>query len=166
MRERMGLSLTDLSGTVTGLTRAAISRLENGWNLNPTLETLFRYVGSPRGELEVRPGRSRRVRKGRLTMASLRKRGRIWYYRFTNSDGVKRERRGCSDKRATEEMARAAESEAAKIRDGLVDAKDLARRDHRGPAAGRSPGSTGTRTSWPRGRPPSMPTCPAIGPAS
>jgi DNA-binding XRE family transcriptional regulator len=43
LRERMGLSLTDLSER-TGLTRAAISRLENGWNLNPTLETLFRYT--------------------------------------------------------------------------------------------------------------------------
>ena len=39
----MGLSLTDLS-ECTRLTRAAISRLENGWNLNPTLETLFRYT--------------------------------------------------------------------------------------------------------------------------
>ncbi len=43
LRERMGLSLTDLSER-TGLTRAAISRLENGWNLNPTLETLYRYA--------------------------------------------------------------------------------------------------------------------------
>jgi transcriptional regulator with XRE-family HTH domain len=43
IRQRMGLSLTDLSER-TGLTRAAISRLENGWNLNPTLETLFRYT--------------------------------------------------------------------------------------------------------------------------
>jgi len=43
VRERMGLSLTDLSER-TGLTRAAISRLETGWNLNPTLETLFRYT--------------------------------------------------------------------------------------------------------------------------
>jgi DNA-binding XRE family transcriptional regulator len=43
VRERMGLSLTDLSER-TGLTRAAISRLENGWNLNPTLETLYRYT--------------------------------------------------------------------------------------------------------------------------
>jgi DNA-binding XRE family transcriptional regulator len=41
LREQMGLSLTDLSER-TGMTRAAISRLENGWNLNPTLETLFR----------------------------------------------------------------------------------------------------------------------------
>ncbi|HZW34047.1 MAG TPA: helix-turn-helix transcriptional regulator [Isosphaeraceae bacterium] len=43
LRQQMGLSLTDLSER-TGLTRAAISRLENGWNLNPTLETLFRYA--------------------------------------------------------------------------------------------------------------------------
>jgi DNA-binding XRE family transcriptional regulator len=43
LREGMGLSLTDLSEQ-TGMTRAAISRLENGWNLNPTLETLFRYA--------------------------------------------------------------------------------------------------------------------------
>jgi DNA-binding XRE family transcriptional regulator len=43
VREQLGLSLTDLSER-TGLTRAAISRLENGWNLNPTLETLFRYT--------------------------------------------------------------------------------------------------------------------------
>jgi len=42
-RESMGLSLTDLSER-TGMTRAVISRLENGWNLNPTLETLFRYT--------------------------------------------------------------------------------------------------------------------------
>jgi len=43
VREQMGVSLTDLSER-TGLTRAAISRLENGWNLNPTLEALFRYA--------------------------------------------------------------------------------------------------------------------------
>jgi DNA-binding XRE family transcriptional regulator len=43
IRERMGLTLTDLSER-SGLTRAAISRLENGWNLNPTLETLYRYT--------------------------------------------------------------------------------------------------------------------------
>jgi DNA-binding XRE family transcriptional regulator len=42
VRKRMRLSLTELSER-TGLTRAAISRLENGWNLNPTLEALYRY---------------------------------------------------------------------------------------------------------------------------
>jgi integrase len=63
-------------------------------------------------------------------MASLRKRGRIWYYRFSDADGVKRERRGCSDRRATEEMARAAESEAAMCRAGLVDPKEAGYRRH------------------------------------
>jgi len=63
-------------------------------------------------------------------MASLRKRGKTWYYRYVDADGVKRERKGCTDKRATEELARAAESEAAKIRAGLVDPRDLARREH------------------------------------
>jgi DNA-binding XRE family transcriptional regulator len=43
IREGKGLSLTDLSER-SRLTRPAISRLENGWNLNPTLETLFRYA--------------------------------------------------------------------------------------------------------------------------
>jgi DNA-binding XRE family transcriptional regulator len=41
-REANGLSLSDVSDR-SGLTRAAISRLEGGWNNNPTLETLFRY---------------------------------------------------------------------------------------------------------------------------
>src|SRR6516164_5155811 len=63
-------------------------------------------------------------------MASLRKRGRVWYYRFTDSDGVKREAKGCPDKRATEEMARGAEAEAAKIRAGLVSPRELAYRRH------------------------------------
>jgi hypothetical protein len=62
-------------------------------------------------------------------MASLRKRGRVWYYRFVDADGVKREAKGCPDRRATEELARAAESEAAKIRAGLVDPRELAYRD-------------------------------------
>ena len=51
-------------------------------------------------------------------MASLRKKGKLWYFRFTDADGVKRERRGCADRRVTEDMARAAESEAARIREG------------------------------------------------
>jgi DNA-binding XRE family transcriptional regulator len=41
-REVRGLSLTDVSEK-SGLTRQAISKLENGINVNPTLETLFRY---------------------------------------------------------------------------------------------------------------------------
>jgi transcriptional regulator with XRE-family HTH domain len=42
-REALGLSLTDVSQR-SGLTRAAVSRLENGWNTNPTLDTLYRYA--------------------------------------------------------------------------------------------------------------------------
>jgi integrase len=63
-------------------------------------------------------------------MASFRKRGKVWYYRYVDADGVKRTVKGCSDRRATEGMAREDELEAANIRRGLVDAKDLARRDH------------------------------------
>jgi integrase len=64
-------------------------------------------------------------------MASLRKRGKVWYYRFTDADGVRREHRGCSDKRATEDLARDAESDAAKIRNRLVTPDELACRGHR-----------------------------------
>jgi DNA-binding XRE family transcriptional regulator len=42
-REERGLSLTDVSEK-SGLTRAMISRLENGWNNNPTLLTLYQYA--------------------------------------------------------------------------------------------------------------------------
>src|SRR5258708_4239089 len=63
-------------------------------------------------------------------MASLRKRGRVWYYRYTNADGIKQEIRGCPDKRATEEMGHAAEMEAARRRAGLTDPKAEAYRDH------------------------------------
>ena len=50
MRERHGLSLANVSER-SGLTRAAISRLENGWNLNPTLDTLFRYAAAVGAEV-------------------------------------------------------------------------------------------------------------------
>jgi len=42
-RERKGLSLTDVA-TRSGMDRAAISRLENGVYLNPTVDTLYRYA--------------------------------------------------------------------------------------------------------------------------
>lgn len=45
LRDEQGLSLTDVSER-SGLTRAAVSRLENGWNLNPTLDTLFRFAAA------------------------------------------------------------------------------------------------------------------------
>ena len=63
-------------------------------------------------------------------MASFRKHGKIWYYRYTDAGGKKHERKGCSDRRETENLARAAETEAAKIRGGFVNPKELAQRDH------------------------------------
>jgi integrase len=63
-------------------------------------------------------------------MASFRKRGRIWYYRITDADGIKVERKGCPDRRETEGMAREAENQAAKERVGLTDPKAEARRQH------------------------------------
>jgi site-specific recombinase XerC len=56
-------------------------------------------------------------------MASLRKRGKLWYYRFVNENGAKVERKGCADKRVTEELARAVESAVARTRAGLSDPK-------------------------------------------
>jgi integrase len=56
-------------------------------------------------------------------MASYRKRGKNWYYAFIDADGRRVERKGCPDKRATEELARAAETEVARARAGLIDAK-------------------------------------------
>ena len=45
------------------------------------------------------------------------KRGDIWYYRFTDANGKRRMRRGCSDKRETERMAARDALDAAKTRD-------------------------------------------------
>ena len=65
-------------------------------------------------------------------MASFRKKGRVWYFRFTDADGNKKERKGCPDRRATEDMAREAETEAARIRAGSLDPRELAYRRHAG----------------------------------
>jgi len=63
-------------------------------------------------------------------MASFRKIGRNWYYRFTDGDGKQRERKRCPDRRETEGMASAAEAEAANIRHGYIDPKARGYRDH------------------------------------
>jgi hypothetical protein len=63
-------------------------------------------------------------------MASLRKRGSVWYYRHVDSDGRRVEKRGCADKRATEDMARAAETQTARARAGLVNPRDAAYARH------------------------------------
>jgi len=42
-RERLGLSLADVA-KLAGIDKAALSRLENGLQVNPTVNTLARYV--------------------------------------------------------------------------------------------------------------------------
>jgi DNA-binding XRE family transcriptional regulator len=44
-REEAGLSLADVSQRC-GIDKAALSRLENGQNSNPTLDTLWRYAAA------------------------------------------------------------------------------------------------------------------------
>jgi site-specific recombinase XerC len=61
-------------------------------------------------------------------MASYRKIGRNWFYRFV--DGVQRERKGCPDRRETEAMAAAAELQISKIKGGLIDPRALRYRDY------------------------------------
>jgi DNA-binding XRE family transcriptional regulator len=42
-REQAGLSLTDVADR-SGIDKASLSRLENGWYSNPTMNTLARYA--------------------------------------------------------------------------------------------------------------------------
>src|SRR5437016_2942078 len=56
-------------------------------------------------------------------MASFRKHGKVWYYRYTDAGGEKREVKGCTDRRATEELARDAETKVARTKAGLNDPK-------------------------------------------
>jgi hypothetical protein len=56
-------------------------------------------------------------------MASFRKHGKVWYYRYADADGKKWELKGCTDRRVTEELTRAAETEAVRTKRGLVDPK-------------------------------------------
>jgi DNA-binding XRE family transcriptional regulator len=49
-RETKGLSLADVAERC-GMDRSAVSRLENGVYLNPTLDTLYRYAGAIGAEI-------------------------------------------------------------------------------------------------------------------
>lgn len=51
-RESQGLSLAEIRET-TGISKAAISRLENGQNANPTIGTLVRYASALGKQLAV-----------------------------------------------------------------------------------------------------------------
>jgi hypothetical protein len=63
-------------------------------------------------------------------MADFLKRGKAWYFRFVNAEGRRVMRKGCPDRRVTEDPARAAESEVAKIKAGLIDLKVIAQAAH------------------------------------
>ncbi|MCI0457107.1 MAG: helix-turn-helix transcriptional regulator [Gemmataceae bacterium] len=49
-RERLGLSLADVAKR-TGIDKAALSRLETGRQINPTIDTLWRYALAVNAEL-------------------------------------------------------------------------------------------------------------------
>ncbi len=51
------------------------------------------------------------------------RRGKVWYFRLTDADGRRVMRRGCTDKRVTEELARDAQSKVARTKAGLTDPK-------------------------------------------
>jgi len=63
-------------------------------------------------------------------MSSVRKVGKKWYARFIDENGKAREKAGFTDKRETERLAVELEARAAKIREGLVDPRELVQRDH------------------------------------
>ena len=65
-----------------------------------------------------------------MTLASLRKRGKsgVWYYRFQDEHGRSVERKGSRNKREAERMAIEAETQANKIRQGLLNPADVAAR--------------------------------------
>jgi hypothetical protein len=60
-----------------------------------------------------------RIVKG-MSMASFRKKGRFWYYRFTDKNGQKVDRKGHWDLPTTRGIAATAETETTLIRGGLI----------------------------------------------
>lgn len=61
----------------------------------------------------------------RAPMASLRTRGAMGDFTFTDAEAVRRERRVCREKRISGQIAALAEVEAAKIRGGHVDPREV-----------------------------------------
>src|SRR4051812_5147513 len=82
------------------------------------------------GGMIHRPGPLGTHQRRTGSMASYRRKGKGWYFRFVDADGKQHERKGCSDRRETEGMAAPAEAEAAKVRGGYIDPKDPAYLDH------------------------------------
>jgi integrase len=58
------------------------------------------------------------------------KRGNIWYYRYTDASGKRVMRKGCTDKRVTMEMAANAICRVARVKEGVVDEREYAYKDH------------------------------------
>ena len=56
--------------------------------------------------------------------------GKLWYFSYTDANGKRHECKGCGDRRETEAMAGAVETDISRVRAGLADAKDLSYRDH------------------------------------
>src|SRR4051812_28204302 len=63
-------------------------------------------------------------------MAGVRRRSGSWYARLVDADGVHRERRAGTDKRSAEQLAGALETEATRVRSGVVDPREILYRDH------------------------------------
>ena len=63
-------------------------------------------------------------------MASISKIGKNYHYRYMDANGVQRQRKGCPDRRVTEQMAAAAELEVSKVKAGLIDPKEAAYAKH------------------------------------
>src|SRR5262245_19780414 len=59
-------------------------------------------------------------------MASVRKRGSSWYYRYRDENGRLVEKKGCSDKAMTHHLGREAEDRARLIRGGVLDPRESA----------------------------------------
>ena len=107
----------------TGIAQSTLCKFikgERGMSLD-SVDRLMECLG-----LEIKQVRKR---KECIKMASFRqhgKNGKIWYYRYMDASGKQVERKGHWDFKTTQAMARKAEDEAAKIRNGLVDPKDAA----------------------------------------
>ncbi len=57
-------------------------------------------------------------------------RGKVWYLRYTDSDGRRTMKRLSTDKRVAEQLATRIDDEQDRIRGGWIDQKDLTYRDH------------------------------------
>jgi DNA-binding XRE family transcriptional regulator len=77
VREQAGLSLADVSRRC-GVDKAALSRLENGHNPNPTLDTLWRYAAAVGRRLRLDTDVITRAAKpGSAPNTTVRKKGKV-----------------------------------------------------------------------------------------